>query len=118
MMRALPLLILLLTCTLGCGDTKTKVGGTVIMKGQALSVSRKNMVTIKFVPDVEQAMQTYIGVYQHDTGQYEVELPPGKYKVVCTIFDDENKKRIPTAGPKVVDLTSARQLDLDITPSP
>ena len=116
-LTATTLLVCVLAIVLGCdsGVAKTKVTGKLLMKGKPLDVSKKTQVMLKFAPDVEKPTQTYSASFKHDTGQYEVELPPGKYTVRCHMVD-ENMKKIPSAPAKVYDLSNVQVMDFDVTP--
>jgi hypothetical protein len=112
------LLGFVLAFAFGCdGVSKTKVTGKLLMKGQPLSVSKKTIVTLSFAPDVEtKGVQTTPAKFVRETGMYEIELPPGKYRVSCLLKDTENNQRIPTGPSKVYDLSSANVVDIDVTP--
>lgn len=98
----------------GCGESKVKVKGKLLNKGQAFTVAKETYVTLSFAADVEMAKQIYTARFEQATGGYEVELPPGKYRVKCKVLDGESQP-IPTGPVQVFDLTKDQELDIDIS---
>ena len=86
------------------------------MKGQPLSVSSKTIVTLTFAPDVDKNTQTYNAKFIRETGQYEIEIPEGSYRVICLLKDTENNKRIPTKKAEIYQVSKTDTMDIDITP--
>jgi hypothetical protein len=117
-LTAATLLVCVMAYVLGCdGSSKTKVSGKLLMNGKPLSVSKQTIVTLTFAPDVEtKGVQTTPAKYARETGTYEVELTPGKYRVSCLLRDTEKNQKIPTGPTKVYDLSSANVVDIDVTP--
>ncbi len=117
-LAATTLLVCVMTFAFGCdSSSKTKVSGKLLMNGKPLSVSKQTIVTLSFAADVDaKGVQTTPAKFIRETGTYEVEVPPGKYRVSCLLRDTEKNQKIPTGPAKVYDLSSANVVDIDVTP--
>ncbi len=105
------------TLLTGCGVPKYKISGKLTKNGQAMSVAKDTLVTIRFTAEPEDANQSFGAKFNQETGGYEVEVPPGKYHVTYVIVE---KGQAPlTSSPsfkqKTYDLAKSQELDIDIT---
>ena len=99
----------------GCGgDSKVKINGTLTKNGKPLIVSKSTYVMLKFVP-ADKPQHTFPARFPHDTGDYTVELPAGKYTTLCQMLDENNQK-IPTGPVQIFDLNTDQRLNIDISP--
>jgi hypothetical protein len=101
----------------GCGQSKVKVTGKVLKNGQPLGVPTDTLVTVNFSPEDTTKGQNYPASYQYDSSTFQVELPPGKYHVSCSVVD-KNKERLsisPEQAKKSFEFTKPEeQLDIEI----
>jgi hypothetical protein len=106
----------LLMTAAGCGDKKVKITGKLMKDGQPFTTSADTLVTLTFAPDVEKSEQTYNGRFNHETGGYEVELPPGKYRARYVIVKKGAPPLIvsPEATKTVHDLSTTKELNIEI----
>ena len=105
----------------GCSPSKIKITGKLTKKGQDFATHDKMLVTLKFVPTAESTVQSYPGKFHATDGSYFADIPPGKYKTFLVLFDYSKQPPMPVAVRKdfnqpVHDLTSPKELNLDIDP--
>ena len=132
LLRALSALVIVSLLLTGCAGSKTvKVSGKFLKDGQPYSFPDQTLVTLIFMPvDKPEAPRKNAQV-KPDLSGYEVEIPPGKYRVSFTAFpaDFEPGSSAAPSGPmakppvpgsdskgdgEVYDLTSAKKLDLPV----
>src|SRR5262245_21711719 len=108
----------------GCGKSSIEITGKLTKNGGPLP-SGQPMITLSFAPEettkhgTMDTKQTYPTILNRETGEFSVELPPGKYKVNVLMFDSRSSppKILPSNPPftkQVFDLTSAQSLQLDL----
>jgi hypothetical protein len=113
----------------GCGKPKSvKVTGRYLKDGQPFSFPDKTLVTLIFIPEDDAAARKH-AKSKPDLSGYEVDLPPGKYRVSFTAFPAEFQPGDAAAAPggapmppppgqanlgELYDLTSAKTLDLAV----
>lgn len=101
----------------GCGAAKVKITGTLKQSGHALLAPRETIVTITFIPDAEGVnLQSQIARYHRNTGEYDIELPAGRYRINYIIVE---KGREPRQAPEeqksqTFELTKDQRLDIDV----
>lgn len=100
----------------GCGDGKIKIKGKLTKGGQPFTVAKDTLVTLRFTPDAEQPSQSFSTKFKQETGEFETDLPPGKYRVTFVVVE---KDKTPISAPpdvknKVYDLTRNQELNIDI----
>jgi hypothetical protein len=111
-----------LLATTGCGTSKVKVTGKLVKDGQPFKPDKNTLVTLTFAPEGEAADQTHPAKFNYDSSTYEVDLPPGRYKANCVIQLPDNTSgkappkviSSPQLRDKVHDLTSNKELDLEV----
>jgi hypothetical protein len=98
----------------GCEAPKVKITGKVLKGGQPFVVAKETMVTLTFAPEVEG--QTYQGRFKHETGTYEAQFPPGKYRVLYLITSPDRSivSSPASAKEKLHELTKSQEFDIDI----
>jgi hypothetical protein len=81
----------------GCSGKKpVKVSGTLTRGGQPIGASRDTLVTMSFVPEDKAAdLPTINAKFNHDTGGFEMEIPPGRYRFKLLMAPN------PSSDPKV-----------------
>jgi hypothetical protein len=101
----------------GCGGgvSKVRISGQLSKKGQPLKVPKETRVLLQFAPDEKTPTQTYSAKFTHETGEYEIELPAGRYSIQCRMMD-ENGAKIPTGKSTVRDLSNTMVLNIDVAP--
>lgn len=109
--------LLLLAGGLGCAEKNVKVSGKVMKGGRPLIVNRDFYVTLAFIPDNPAANRpTQPAKFQRATGDYEIELKPGKYRINYVIVEkDQEPWPVPAEQKaKSYDLTKTQVLDIEI----
>jgi hypothetical protein len=101
----------------GCGDNKVKIAGKLTKNGQPMTVAKDTKVTLTFMPEGESKGQTYTAQFKQETGEYAIELPPGKYKTNCIIVEKNKFQDAIFAPPamkeKTYELTKSQELNIE-----
>jgi hypothetical protein len=100
----------------GCGDGKVRITGKLMKNGQPFTTSADTLVTLTFAPDAEKSEQTYPAKFNHETGGFELNVPPGKYRARYVI-QKKNEPAIiapPDATKTVHDLSSTKEVNIEI----
>jgi hypothetical protein len=112
----------------GCSGGDVTVSGKVTNKGAPLQLGKDIKLTLLFAPEAKQkhgnvdTTNTYPVGLDFETGQYTVQMPPGKYTARAVMFDNsKNPPKIlpvnPNLSKTVHEFTSSRTgVDLDIAP--
>lgn len=119
---AAPLLAYLMLAVLpGCGvvggSSGVKISGKLVKNGQPLRVSKDTQVKVIFSPEDKTTGTTFPPAkFTYDTATYEILLPPGMYRVRWTILDKDQQavSSSPETAKIVHDLTSSKELDIDV----
>ena len=102
----------------GCGGpSMITVNGKLLKNGQPLTIDKSTKVSLSFAPErasPENNNQTYPAIVVPSTVEYKVELPSGKYAVRCVMMNMQTNEPMPTAPPKVLELTRSQTIDIDI----
>lgn len=108
--------LILMAALPGCGEAKVKITGKLLKDGQPYTVAPDTLVTLVFAPDMENAPQTYPAKFNQETGGYEVEMPPGKYRAryIIVEIDQAPLTAPPEVTEKSYDLSRTQQLDIEI----
>lgn len=108
---------LFLALMAGCGDGKVKVKGKLLKGGQPYTVAKETMVTITFTPTAEKAETTYPqSSFKQETGEFEADMPPGKYNVRIVINEKGNKlvPVSPEVAKVVHEVSGGKEINIDI----
>ena len=110
----------------GCTPKSVKVTGRLVKNGQVQTYSEDTYVTLQFVP-VEPADgkgRSYVATIDRPHGTYEVELPPGKYRLALFVppkdYDPSNPQFAPPPGTRSggggleFEFTSDTKQDIDV----
>lgn len=111
--------VALLATMQGCGVPTVKVQGKLTKNGETFKVAKDTLVTLRFIPELaegEAARPDHSVRFKQETGEYEVEMPAGKYRVSYVIVE---KNKTPVTSPpemknKSYDLTRSQQLDIEL----
>jgi hypothetical protein len=116
-------IVLLSLVSAGCSPGPLKITGKIMKGGAPMIVSKDTYVTLSFIPEeVDKNVQakSYSAEFNHETGSYSVDLPPGKYRTMFVMAQPPKKEgelsapSKPVKSDKVYDLSKAQELNIDI----
>ncbi|GIW82658.1 MAG: hypothetical protein KatS3mg105_4465 [Gemmatales bacterium] len=98
----------------GCGKGEVTIKGKLLRDGKPIQVDGSTYVTVMFA--AEPQGKSFAATFDHKTSQYEVRLPPGKYRSIVHVMDGTTQAPPPPGkgGTKVYEFTANQELDLEV----
>jgi hypothetical protein len=117
-------LVVLVVGVAGCSPSSVTVKGRVLKGGSPMVVTKETYVTLMFFPEVADptapGTSSHSAKFDQQTGNFTVDLPPGKYRISLTVAAPPKKAGepyvpgTPFKPDKVYEFTKNQDLDIEV----